>query len=73
MAERIVFRQVDIDRTDYRDDTGQWVLERSFTEGPRGGRQTVWHLYEVRDDRLHEVAVERRLRDIWKHISEETL
>lgn len=62
-----VFRRI-ADRNEWRSEDGRWLVEKSYGEGKRGGTVVRWHLYRVWDGRLHLVATEKRLRDLWSHV-----
>ena len=65
-ASRLIFRRVE-DRNEWRSEDGRWLIEKSWEDGPRGGRHVRWHLYRV-GDRLQHVVTGGRLRDLWGYV-----
>lgn len=68
-TERRIFRRIATDRNEWRSEDGNWVIEKAYRNGPRGGRPVEWALFRVADGRLWFVASEHRLRDLWAHVS----
>lgn len=62
------FARTTFDENQYVDETGTFYIERAWYDGPRGGKRSVWNLWERGEHSMHCLASEPRLRDLWKHL-----
>jgi hypothetical protein len=55
------FRRITPDRNEYHTDNGQYLLQRVYYEGPRGGTRSRWELFEITNGRhVHSGSFKRR-------------